>query len=401
MSPEPLLKVVGDDGAHHQPRPLQDRASWRLKVSLATETEYTLLEWQEWAEAKGLVTTVERGIHCVSAGGIAGPGGSATFTGILFPALARHMGATMDPSVDLSADPEAGPTVEFLSRAPGTCGPKSRRHSTTLPLAYCLDPTYGVLLAWALNGQLLPYPNGGPLRSAVGPQLFFYKGVKWLEEIRLHHRPSSELRGTWETYAGYHNLARVARNERFEPVVLHIAAVVPGPDGGNEDRLEEIPPADWPSAFSMAYQNRDLSRLVGAQFHKVVAPLPKDFTGCTFSKGPYQAKIRGTSFASADFTGARMEGVNLSLSKLTNARFSRDGEEPAVLAGGDFEGTYFNKAHLRNVDLRNATLTGATFFAERDFHRPTDRVAGLDVCGARNLDARTVDWLRRNGAVVD
>jgi uncharacterized protein YjbI with pentapeptide repeats len=120
-----------------------------------------------------------------------------------------------------------------------------------------------------------------------------------------------------------------------------------------------------------------------------------------FSDGPYRAKIRGTSFASADFTGACMEGVNLSLSKLTNARFSDAGADPAILAEGDFEGTYFNNAHLRNVDMRRATLTGATFFAEKAFDRPTDRVQGLDVRGAKNLDPRTADWLRRNGAVVD
>ncbi len=401
MLSKPLLKVVGDDGAHHQPHPLQEPASWRLKVALHNEVEFTLPEWIEWAEARGLVTTVDRQIHCVSAGGIAAPRGSASFTGIPFPALARHLGMSADLPGDAPVDPEAGPTVEFLSRAPGTCGPKSRRHRTSLPLAYCLDPAYGVMLAWRLNNQPLPYPNGGPLRSAVGPKLFFYKGIKWLEEIRLHPIPAPTLRGTWETYAGYHNLARVEKNERFEPKVLRIAAVVAGPDGGEEDRLEEIPPAEWPSVFTAAYQSRDLSRLVAAQLHKVVTPFPQDFAGFTFCDGPYRAKIRGTSFASADFTGARMEGVNLSLSKLTNARFSRDDEDPAVLAGGDFEGTYFNKAHLRNVDLRGATLTGASFFAERDFDRPTERVAGLDVRGAVNLDARTADWLRRNGARID
>jgi DMSO/TMAO reductase YedYZ molybdopterin-dependent catalytic subunit len=398
MQQVPLLKVVGDDGSGHQPHPLGEPEAWRLRVVLSREADFTLPELMRWAEASGAASTVEREIHCVSAGGIAGPRGRATFTGVPFAALARHVG--LEAGTGATVDPEAGPTVEFVSRAPGTCGPRGRRHRTSLPLAYCLDPEYGVMLVWRLNGEDLPYPNGGPLRSAVGPKLFFYKGIKWLEEIRLHPVRPEALRGTWETYAGYHNLARVEKNERFEPVLLHIAAVT-GPAGSEEDELQEVPAAAWVDHFQAAYRQRDLSRLVAAQLHKVVAPFPKDFTGFTFSAGPYRAKIRGTSFASADFTGARMEGVNLSLSKLTNARFSRNGDDPAVLAGGDFEGTYFNKAHLQGVDLRGATLTGATFFADKDFDRPTDRVEGLDVRGARNLDPRTAEWLRRNGALVD
>jgi hypothetical protein len=269
-----------------------------------------------------------------------------------------------------------------------------------MSLEDCLDPQQGLLLATHLDGEPLPYPNGGPLRATFGPAFFFYKSIKWLEEIRLVHQPLEESRGTWEEYAGYHVRARVAHGERFEPRMHRIIAAEEGSDGLISDTLELVPRERWQAVFDECWQRRDLSRLSAAQLHKMFGPLPKSFVGCRFNEGPFRAKLRGTSFASADFTGVDLAGCNFSLTKFTNARFSRDGQDPADLSRCDFEGAYFNHAHLQGVSMAGASLSNATFFGPRDFDKPTDRVRGLDVREALQLEPRTAQWLERNGALV-
>lgn len=384
------LKIVGDSGEHHQPRPLGTAESWRLKVSgaVARPGTFTL---EELANLPGAGQSRALEITCVSAARIVHGGGPLTFGGLPFSALAAHVGAG------------PAPMIEFISRAPGTVGPRSRRHRTTLPWEDCVHPEGEVLLATRMEGEPLPYRHGGPLRSVPGPHLFFYKGIKWLEEIRFRTEPQEACRGTWEEHAGYHNRARVALNERFEPVLRRIVEVREDPEipGGVEDVTEPVPQEEWQAVFDEMLGARNFSRLAAAQLHKGVGKMPQDLKGVVFSEGPYRAKIRGTSFAGCDLTGARMAGGNFSLSKLTNARFSDDGRDPADLTGGDFEGAYFNNAYLQGVPMRNAVLTNVTFFAEKDRDRPTDRVQGLDVRGAIHLSEANRQWLAANGALVD
>lgn len=390
---EPTLRVIGDNGALHHPRPLMETEDWRLKVSGEVENpgSFSLAELAR-LEAGGCTST--RLITCVSAANIVPGGGPISFTGIRFSTLARHVRPRRAGADD------ALPTVEFSSRAPGTLGPRELPHRTSLPYSDCDAGDQGVLLAWALNGATLPYANGGPLRSVAPPHLFFYKGIKWLAEIRFIHRPLADCLGTWEEHAGYHNRARVALNERFEPRMRKIVDVATAADGSLEEVTELVPEALWGATFRELFATRNLSRLVAAQLHKVVE-LPVDFSFCRFSDGPYCGKIRGTSFASADFSGAMLAGGNFSLSKFTNARFSRDGSDPADLSGADFEGAFFNRAHLQGVSLRGARLTNATFVSAAEADRPTDRVRGLDARGAINLAPQSAEWLRRNGALVD
>ena len=381
------LGIVGDSGDFHQPKPLGDAAGWRLRITgaVAHPRELTL---HELASLPAAGASFQRDITCVSAAKIVRGGGPITFQGLPFSRLVAHLGAGPVP------------TVELISRAPGTVGPRSRRHRTTLPWEDCVAPGGEVLLVTALEGEPLPYHHGGPLRSVPGEHLFFYKGIKWLEEIRFREEPPEACRGTWEEHAGYHNRGRVALGERFEPVLRRIVAVRVGEDGLEEDVTEAVPPAAWEATFRDMLARRDFSRLAAAQLHKGVGKMPQDLRGVTFVDGPYRAKIRGTSFAGCDLSGAPMAGGNFSLSKLTNTRFSRDGEDPADLSGCDFEGAYFNNAWLQNVSMAGACLTNVTFFAERDEDKATGRVRGLDVRGATNLSERNRKWLEKNGALV-
>lgn len=384
-----VLKVVGDSGAGHRPRPLATAADWRLAVGGEVEKPSSLGLEQLTAigrESRSLDIT------CVSAAKIA-DGRTVAFTGTPFAALAERVRPRA-----WSGSPD-GASVRLSSRAPGTIGPRGERHHTYMRLADCLDPVHGLLLATELDGEPLPYPNGGPLRAVFGAAFFFYKSIKWLAEIEVVHLPLAECRGTWEEYAGYHVRARIAHGERFEPRMHRIAEARREADGTISDELEAVPETRWRAVFAELYERRDLSRLCAAQLHKIVR-LPTDFTDCRFRDGAFHAKLRGTSFASADFTGADLGGCNFSLSKFSNARFSRDGERPATLAGCDLEGAFFNRAHLRGVSMAGARLSNTTFFGPHDFDRPTDRVEGLDVRGAVLLAPRTAEWLRRNGAIV-
>lgn len=400
----PVLKIVGDSGAHHQPRPLATAGEWRLRVSGAVERPESFD-----LEALARLATEERSvpITCVSAAQITADGRPVVFRGTPFAAVVRQVGVELPegsrsgPSMeDSERSGLSGITVQLLSRAPATLGSRSERHHTFMSLEDCLDPEQGLLLATHLDGALLPYPNGGPLRATFGPAFFFYKSIKWLEEIRLVHQPLEESRGTWEEYAGYHVRARVAQGERFEPRMHRILAAEEGDDGLISDTLELVPRERWQEVFEEGWRRRDLSRLAAAQLHKMFGPLPKSFVGCCFHDGPFHAKLRGTSFASTDFTGVDLAGCNFSLTKFTNARFSRDGADPADLRGCDFEGAYFNHAHLQGVSMAGASLSNATFFGPRDFDKPTDRVRGLDVREALQLEPRTAQWLERNGALV-
>jgi DMSO/TMAO reductase YedYZ molybdopterin-dependent catalytic subunit len=67
------------------------------------------------------------------------------------------------------------------------------------------------LLVWERGGRPLSWEHGYPLRLIV-PDLYAYKSVKWVSEIRV---VSQETLGFWEK-RGYHRGADVWLGERFE-----------------------------------------------------------------------------------------------------------------------------------------------------------------------------------------
>ncbi|CAM2010405.1 molybdopterin-dependent oxidoreductase [Acanthopleuribacter pedis] len=379
-----VLRVVGDNGEGHKRNPLPSPADWRLRLKAdGFARDFSL------ADLAALETAdLEMGILCVSAGRIAGNNTSVRFTGLPFTRLVAEIG-----------DVSAYQTVIFRSKARATCGPKHLAHETSLDMDYCLNSGQ-VMLAWKLNGEDLPYDNGFPLRSTVGPDRFFYKSLKWLGEIELTTRPIDVCRGTWETYAGYHNLARVAEDERFTPIMRLITQVAP--DGS--DISDEITEAHWQATLDDLVAKGDFSRLILAKVdvmqQKMGLSLPKDFQGFKFRDGKFVAKLRGCKFSKTSFVGTDMQGVNLSLTRLNHCLLNG-----ADLTKVDAEGADFSSADLTGANMREAYLAGAKFYSDKNLAKDTKpekgaKVQGLDLTGAKDIDEKQAEWLRLDGALL-
>jgi DMSO/TMAO reductase YedYZ molybdopterin-dependent catalytic subunit len=91
--------------------------------------------------------------------------------------------------------------------------------TTNLDIEHFMKPT--TLLATKYNGQPIEPDHGFPLRVVVGAvkdsaqdpdTRYFWKGGKWLRGLEFS---SVDKPGFWEQ-AGYHNIARVWPEERFE-----------------------------------------------------------------------------------------------------------------------------------------------------------------------------------------
>ena len=91
--------------------------------------------------------------------------------------------------------------------------------TTNLDIDHFMRPT--TLLATEFNGQPLDPDHGYPLRVVVGAvkenakdpdTRYFWKGGKWLRALEF---TQTDRPGFWEQ-AGYHNIARVWPEERFE-----------------------------------------------------------------------------------------------------------------------------------------------------------------------------------------
>jgi DMSO/TMAO reductase YedYZ molybdopterin-dependent catalytic subunit len=81
-------------------------------------------------------------------------------------------------------------------------------YTTNLPLAEVLKDD--VLLVHTADGRPLPREHGGPVRL-VTPQLYAWKGAKWLSRIELLRE---DRLGLWEQN-GYSNSAHPWRNDRY------------------------------------------------------------------------------------------------------------------------------------------------------------------------------------------
>jgi DMSO/TMAO reductase YedYZ molybdopterin-dependent catalytic subunit len=91
--------------------------------------------------------------------------------------------------------------------------------TTNLDLEHFMRPT--TLMATEFDGKPLDADHGYPLRVVVGmfkdtstdpDTRYFWKGGKWLRALEF---TSKDFPGFWEQ-AGYHNIARVWPEERFE-----------------------------------------------------------------------------------------------------------------------------------------------------------------------------------------
>jgi DMSO/TMAO reductase YedYZ molybdopterin-dependent catalytic subunit len=81
-------------------------------------------------------------------------------------------------------------------------------YSTNLPLEEALKPD--VLLVHEAEGKPLTREHGGPVRM-VTPQLYAWKGAKWLSRLELM---TQDRRGYWEI-RGYSNTGHPWRDDRM------------------------------------------------------------------------------------------------------------------------------------------------------------------------------------------
>ena len=81
-------------------------------------------------------------------------------------------------------------------------------YTTNIPIEEALKPD--VLVAYEAEGQPLAADHGGPAR-VITPQLYAWKGAKWISRIELLTR---DRPGFWEQN-GYSNTAHPWRNDRY------------------------------------------------------------------------------------------------------------------------------------------------------------------------------------------
>ena len=230
---------------------------------------------------------------------------------------AKFRGVPLKTLIEIARPKLGAAFVSFVARS-------ERDHSTSLPLSDAL--ALETLVAFEYEGEPLEMTHGGPVRTIV-PDRYFYKSLKWLEQIELL---AEDRLGYWEDGIGYHNVADPWQEQRFIASNLKLA-----------ETRKLIEQRD--------FSNRDLR---GIQCEK------RDLAGLNARN----AALRDAQFERADLTESCFVGANLSNAhfegaKLCSAKFAEVGCKSA-----DAEGANFCGADLRAADLRGVSLFGATFF---------------------------------------
>src|SRR5215204_4647481 len=169
--PEPLRAAipVGQGWriyAVNPPYPRFDPATWRLRIDGLVERPQTLT----YADLLALPQADQTSdFHCVTGWSVDG----VRWRGVRFADLL----AAAEPRANARA-------LAFVSA--------ERPYVDTLTLRQALAPD--AMLAHAMDGRPLTRPHGAPAR-VVMPQMYGYKGVKWLERIVVTDRVAD---GFWE-----------------------------------------------------------------------------------------------------------------------------------------------------------------------------------------------------------
>jgi DMSO/TMAO reductase YedYZ molybdopterin-dependent catalytic subunit len=162
-------------------KPEVPKESWRLAVDGAVETPLSL----GWEELLALPQQEEEAdFHCVTGWSI----------------LDLAFGGVRLETVLALARPRPEATHVMTHAADG--------YFTNLPLEEALKPD--VLLVHTVDGAPLTTARGGPVRIVV-PQLWAWKGAKWVSRIELM---THDRRGYWEI-RGYSNTAHPWRDDRM------------------------------------------------------------------------------------------------------------------------------------------------------------------------------------------
>ncbi|MCS7060274.1 MAG: sulfite oxidase-like oxidoreductase [Anaerolineae bacterium] len=179
---------------HYGPVPHYDMSKWDFRIFGEVEEEKRFT-WEEFQRLP--MRTVTMDIHCVTRWSKF----DTAWEGVWLKDL-------IDQGI-IKLKPTARYVIEHCEYG----------FTTNLDLEHFLKPT--TLLAIKYNGQPLEPDHGYPLRVVVGalPQhaqdpdtRYFWKGGKWLRALEFS---AVDKPGFWEQ-AGYHNIARVWPEERFE-----------------------------------------------------------------------------------------------------------------------------------------------------------------------------------------
>ncbi|MGC8668761.1 MAG: molybdopterin-dependent oxidoreductase [Chthonomonadales bacterium] len=197
----------------------------------------------------------------------------------------------------------------------------SRGHSTSLVLEDAIR--LGVLVALEADGAPLLSEHGGSVRTVV-PHRYFYKSLKWLEQIEVL---AKDRLGYWERVAGYHNGADPYLEQRYAEREITLETVKAMLRNG-----------------SLAGQ--DLRGLPARGLR-----LPGLDAG-------------GALLRDADFRNAYMPNAVFSGGNLSNARFQGAHLRGATFYEADLEGADFRGADLCGADFRRAKLLAVTFCDE-------------------------------------
>jgi len=162
-------------------KPEIDTADWKLTIDGACARP-TALGWDDFMALEQVEDVSD--FHCVT-------------TWSRFDMTWR--GVRLADAVAL-AEPDAAAEHVMLHAYDG--------YTTNLSLVEALKQD--VLLVHTVDGEPLPREHGGPVR-VITPQLYAWKGAKWVNRIELMTR---DRRGFWEE-RGYSNTAHPWRNDRY------------------------------------------------------------------------------------------------------------------------------------------------------------------------------------------
>ena len=162
--------------------PLFDPASWRLEIGGLVRRPQSISYEQLLALPRAHQVST---FHCVTGWTVK----NVRWSGVRF----RHLLALAEPLPTAKA-------VRFVSA--------EEPYNDSLTLEQTLLPD--VMLALSLDGQPLSRPHGAPTRVVI-PEMYGYKGVKWLNRIELLDRQPT---GYWEGL-GYDQNAWVGRSNGY------------------------------------------------------------------------------------------------------------------------------------------------------------------------------------------
>jgi DMSO/TMAO reductase YedYZ molybdopterin-dependent catalytic subunit len=276
-----------------QREPSSASRPWQLSLDGRVENPITFSLDQLRRMPQSSMTT---DIHCVTRWSKL----DANFSGILLEYL-----------FDLVKPLSDAKFVSFESRT-------ENRHSSSLEIDTAIK--LKTLIAIDFENQPLAVGHGGPIRCIV-PGRYFYKSVKWVENIQLL---SEDRLGNWEAESGYHNLADPWLEQRYMASAIdkrHAASLIASRDfSGQELR-------------SIDCAKRNLKGLNAA----------------------------GASLRDAKFDEAILIGGDFREANLSNAHFRNANLAGASFRGADVEGADFSGADLRGADFSGASLVGTSF----------------------------------------